>query len=417
MPAKREAQRQTQMRRDLQLHVMRVADEYVGQTSEVLDRVKGGFPNPADRLVIQNWKLQQATAAYTAASGPNPVINALDLVVLASLSRMVLEDEWVHDKYGAKALPVQEAYSRIEVEAWELLDDVLKPAQREQLRAMLVQWRAEHPHVRVVAYIHFSDFAHSVGEPKPGEEEQTGNLFSLLGLDPLSSLDPAVREIGQTRELAERSIYYFQRAPTLLDMQIERLTYELAAMPEAKGVLADADRLSLLGSAADNLARELPIVFARERRALVAEVMQDLNERTESVGTLALQLRDTLKAATDAAQATDKTLATFARVQQLFATNPGTKPDNSAPFDIRQYTEMMREATVTAQQLNALAERAGPLAAVLKANADGLTSNLNRLLDRAFMLILMLIIVAAATAVGAGLLYRRLNRRFSAPGS
>jgi hypothetical protein len=30
-PAKREAQRQTQVRRDLQLQVMRVADEYVGQ--------------------------------------------------------------------------------------------------------------------------------------------------------------------------------------------------------------------------------------------------------------------------------------------------------------------------------------------------------------------------------------------------
>ena len=36
-------------------------------------------------------------------------------------------------------------------------------------------------------------------------------------------LDPAVREITQSRELAERAIYYMQRTPDLLDMQIERL--------------------------------------------------------------------------------------------------------------------------------------------------------------------------------------------------
>ena len=51
----------------------------------------------------------------------------------------------------------------------------------------------------------------------------------MLGLDPLTQLDPAVREITQTRELAERTIYYMQRAPSLLDMQLERITYQLAA--------------------------------------------------------------------------------------------------------------------------------------------------------------------------------------------
>ena len=34
----------------------------------------------------------QSTAAYTIASGPNPVVNALDMIVLATLSRMVVED-------------------------------------------------------------------------------------------------------------------------------------------------------------------------------------------------------------------------------------------------------------------------------------------------------------------------------------
>ena len=40
------------------------------------------------------------------------------------------------------------------------------------------------------------------------------------------------------RELAERSIFYLQRMPGLLDMQIEKLTYTLAVMPESKALLA-----------------------------------------------------------------------------------------------------------------------------------------------------------------------------------
>jgi hypothetical protein len=412
MPAQREAQRQTQVRRDLQLQVMRVADEYVGQSTEALDRIKSGFPDASDRLVLQNWKLQQATAAYTAASGANPVINALDLVVLASLSRMVLEDAWVHDTYGEKAVPVRETYRTIEAETWELLDGILQPSQREQLRQMLMKWRAAHPHVTVVTYVNFSDFAHALGEPQPGEQQQSGNLFSMLGLDPLSSLDPAVREIGQTRELAERSIYYLQRSPALLDMQIERLAYELTAMPEAKGVLADADRLSLLGSAADQLSHDMPIVLAQERHALVAQMMQDLNARTDSMSRLALQLQGTLRAATEAATATDKTLTTLTQVQRLFAPSANAaESGKSPPFDIRQYTEMMRETTITAQELNALAEHASPIAAVVKANAESLTAGMTGLLNRAFILILLLIFFAAIAAVGGALLYRHLSRR------
>jgi hypothetical protein len=36
----------------------------------------------------------------------------------------------------------------------------------------------------------------------------------MLGIDPLSGLDPAIREIEQTRALAERTIYYMQRVRT-----------------------------------------------------------------------------------------------------------------------------------------------------------------------------------------------------------
>ena len=96
LPGQGEARRAAEQSHDLQLRVMRFADEYAGRTKEALLDFQG---SPEDRVRAQTWKLQQIQAAYTIASGPNPVSNALEMVVLASLSRMVA-DGW-SERYGA----------------------------------------------------------------------------------------------------------------------------------------------------------------------------------------------------------------------------------------------------------------------------------------------------------------------------
>ena len=154
------------------------------------------------------------------------------MVVLATLSRMVIEDSWVREQYGERAEALRDTHRQLEPRAWGLLEEVLTEEQRAQLRKVIDEWRARNPKVRTVAYIHFHDFAKAIGHPTPAEAKKRGNLFAVIGLDPLSTLDPAVREIAQTRHLAERAIFYLQRAPRLIDMQVERMTYGIAAMPE-----------------------------------------------------------------------------------------------------------------------------------------------------------------------------------------
>ena len=149
--------------------------------------------------------------------------------------------------YRQRAQPMLDVHNALEQRAWKLTDTLLTDSQSAQLKGVITEWRRQNPNVRFVAYIHFNDFAKSVGSPEPGDERPSGSLFSIVGLDPFKSLDPAVREIAQTRELAERTIFYLQRAPALLDMQIEKLTYSLAVMPESKALLASVDRVSLVG--------------------------------------------------------------------------------------------------------------------------------------------------------------------------
>jgi len=411
-PEKRAAAEHAQLLQELQLEVMRFADGYVGREVEVLNRFQAGSITPEERLTVQNWKLAQATQAYIIASGPNPVANALDMVVLASLSRMVLDDAWVGETYGARAQPVQQMQQQLESEAWRLLKGVLTDAQEARLREVMTQWRAQHPQVRNVAYIHFVDFAKSIGAPQPGEQNRPGNLFAMLGIDPLTNLDPAIREITLTRELAERSIYYIQRVPSLLDMQVERLTFEIATQPETKSMLAAVDRISLVGSASDRVARTLPAVLDHEREALVAQLTGILRDQSASLGGLAGQLRATLEAGTGTANALHGALDSAGRITAQFATPPGAPPaPPGPPFDIRQYTEMLRAATDTARELTLVAQQADGMLPALRTATQDATGALDKVVNRLFVMLLLLVLVAVAATFLAALAYRRLVPR------
>ncbi|HSL68985.1 MAG TPA: hypothetical protein VK864_02020, partial [Longimicrobiales bacterium] len=343
--AEAKAQAQATKLQELQLKVMRFADEYVGAIGEPIQRFQQETPDVAERLAAQNWRLSQATSAYTIATGPNPVTNALDLVVLATLSRMVIEDSWVQEAYGERASPIRDAHRALEPGAWSLVSEILTESQVQELHQVIDDWRQEHPHVRAVAYVYFRDFARAVGRPRPGESQSGGNLFSLLGLDPLSTLDPAVQEITQTRYLAERTIYYLQRAPKLLDMQVERLTYQIVAMPETRAALQDVNRVSLAAEAAGQVAADLPEFISHEREAVIRQFMQELAAQQQQMLALVGALRSALEAGTATSDSVQGTLRGIDTLLGRFDKKRGeqTAPATPArPFDIADYANAAR---------------------------------------------------------------------------
>jgi len=419
-PRKRAAEERTHQLQRLQLEVMRFADEYVGRSREAVTQFQKGLEDPDERLLAQNWKVQQASSAYTIASGPNPVSNALDMVVLATLSRMVVDDTWMAGQYSARAKPIRDTHRSLEDGAWQLVNGVLTPEQVTKLRELIVQWRAEHPQVRSVAYIHFRDFAEAFGPTQQGNAGPS-SLLSIVGIDPLSNLDPAVKEIAQTRQLAERAIYYMQRAPDLLDMQVERLSYQFAAMPESRSLLTSVDRVSLIGSSSDRLVDDLPHILDHEREALVAQLTETLNSQSATLGTLAGQLRAALQAGTDTATAVNGALQSFERISGQFTKKPeaSSAPPQppGPPFDIRQYTEMLEQAAVTARELETLAQRSDVLVPALRSATQDASLQVRAILNHLFVLLLLLVVVIAAAALLAALAYRRITVRLERPSS
>lgn len=415
MPSQKAAKAHAEQLQELQLKVMRFADEYTGRVYEPIQSFQSMARTPETRLAGQNWRLAQATSAYTIASGPNPITNALDMVVLATLSRMVLEDHWVSERYGDRAAPLLEVHQRLEPQAWDLLDGILTTQQINQLHAMIDKWRADHPQVRAVAYIHFKDFARSIGQPRSGEERASGSLFALLGLDPLSNLDPAVREITQTRQLAERTIYYLQRAPNLLDMQIERLTYQFAVMPETKEMLRNADLISNAAESTGKLASDLPRVIASERQAAIDQFMTALGSEQLQMRQLVVEL----KGALEAGAATSDSLNTTIRSLDAFVARfdrPGAKPADappSKPFDIADYAATARELATAAQQLQALVAQLDSSSTGVERLTASAANDLRVVVDHAFWRGVQLIVILTVSVLIAAVTYRLAARRFA----
>jgi hypothetical protein len=414
------ATQQAEQLQILQIRIMRFADEYVGGISEPLQRFQARTDNAQDRLMAQNWKLSQATAAYTDATGPSAVVNTLDMLVLATLSRMVVDDAWVSERFGARATPLRDAHRRLEEEARAIAQTVVTADQFAQMQRIIDEWRRQNPHIRAVSYVHFRDFANSIGHPTSGENISLGSLFSLLGIDPLSGLDPAVREIAQSRALAERAIYYAQRLPNLLDMQAEQMTDQFAVTPETVRLLGNIDRTAKAAEDTGRLASELPNVIAREREAAIRQFMDAINVETAHTRSLIAELRGTLEAGTATSNSLTTTIRAFDQLMAGFQKSApaGAPPATPGrPFDITEYTAAAAQITRAADELKQLIEdieRGGP---GLVQSTDRAAATLQGVVDHAYWRLVQLFALILLGGLAVALVYRLMAARLPRRGA
>jgi hypothetical protein len=408
--------KQAEQLKILQLRNQRFADEYVGSIIEPIRQFQASTDNAVDRLDSQNWLLSQATAAYTIASGPSPYINVVDMVVLTTLSRMVIDENWVGERFGERAAAVRDSYHRLEPVAVELAKSAIPPDQVDALQRVIIEWRKQNPQVTAIAYVHFRDVANSMGPSKGGGADSSfSGLFNMLGLDPFSSLDPAVREITQSRELAERTIYYAQRVPNLLDMQVERLTFEFATMPETKRLLSDANSVAGAASVAGRVIGDFPGLLTGEREAAIRQFIQAINVETGNLRQLAVDVRGTLEAGTATSNSLNAAIRAFDQMMAGFdKPAPAGAPAQPAgrPFDITEYTAAAAEITRAANELQHLMAGVGKDSPALVQAADRATARLQGLIDHAYWRILELIGLALLGGLAVALAYRGITRRW-----
>jgi hypothetical protein len=268
-----------------------------------------------------------------------------------------------------------------------------------------------------VAFIHFMNFANEIGHPRPGESTQSGGLFAMLGLDPLAGLDPAVKQIEQTRQLAERTIYYMQRVPYIMNLQFAQLSSEMLARPETRTLLEDTDRVSESVERFSQVVAALPATISAEREALVNQLSTEMLSQQQALRPLLVDLRATLEAGSATADSVDALIhsldSLIARFPQEHA---GTQSSAaSKPFDISEYTAAAAELTRTATELRQLITTLDADAPLVASSIDGAIERTQSLIDHLFARVAILIVLIVIAVLAAALIYRAIDRRSAQP--
>lgn len=396
----------------VQLAIMRFGDEYTARVGEQVVAFQQATDAPPERLASQSWLVSQATAAFTIAAGPNPELNAIDMLIFATLSRMIMQDRWVGELYGKRADGLLAAHQALEDRIWSYASQLLTEAQLRELRTSIEAWHRDNPLARAVPFIQLEDFAFATSGKRTGSTS-SGSIFSFLGIDPLSNLDPAVRELAQTRQLAERAVYYGQRLPMLVSMEAQRLAFELAVTPESKGLLQGVERLGNAAQTASTLAADLPDLLARERAATIQQLTGILDARQGELQALMGELRLALEAGGTTSDSVRETIASLDTLMARFDRPPApADAPPSRPFDITEYTEALRELGETSRQLQALLQQADTQAPALAQLSERASGQASSLVDHLFWRLVQLALVLVVASLLAALGYRAIVRRW-----
>jgi hypothetical protein len=396
----------------IQIQLMRFADDYVAEILQGTVRLE---PVTApERLMVMSLGLNQATAAYDIASGPSPKVGVLDMVVLVTLTRSVCEDYWVGTIYGARAQPLLEALRKLEERAWALAAGVLTTSEQQQaIRDAIASWRASHPEVHEVAFIRLSHLGGGAGDPRFGLGTP-GSILGAIGLDPLGGLDPAVRQVEQTRILAERGFFYAKRAPRLLDLQAQQLLMQLAQQPPSREAFQIAERVTGSMEAFASTARGLPGLLDREREAALRQVLDALRAQEGRAQALLAEARATLEAGNSTAASVDATIRSLddlmARLQQ--PPPPGTPP--SKPFDVDEYTRALRQLGESARELQTLLDAVGREGSSIDVVVRRASEESRGVVDHAFRRALVLVAALVTSVLAAAIAYRWAAARIQA---
>jgi hypothetical protein len=199
-------------------------------------------------------------------------------------------------------------------------------------------------------------------------------------------------------------------------MQIERLGYQLAIMPETKQTLIDVSKVALAAEAVGHLTTEAPNIIASERRAIIEDLTHALVAEQARMRELLVEVRAVLASGTEVSESVGATVqAVDGLVTRFYARSdtqtPTTQPRR--PFDVTEYTAAVREVATSARELQALLARVDSSSVSVQHLTGETARELRELADQVYWHIVSIIVVLAATIVIGALVYRFAARRLA----
>ena len=429
---------------ELQSNLMSFADRSASILISALEEFDAKDPTPEARKFVMSDISYCLSAVYTVAAEPNPQAALLDLTVIITLGRSIYEED-IHRQYGDQIEPVILAFKSLEADVWRIVARVLDPAQQQELRGHIQNWRTAHPDLTVYNYIRFSDFDASRRDSTLVERSQGGGLFK--------SVRQVTEEVEETRMLAERAIFLATRLPLLTGYFAEVWMSQLMVNPEARQVLSDLNQLAELSARLVEVTDSLPRQIADEQNMIIDRVMEDVTKLSEEtvdgvMGRVSTERSEAIdQLMTRLAGERDETIRVLAGEEQRLSDLLGnvrlvleegnglvvsldqlagrlgldqSSEGESRPFDIRDYRETLSEASKTAGELARLVDAADRLVASggleqllpqVAETLDRAEKESEELVNHAFRQAILLILIWMVGYVAARLMVRYLSRK------
>jgi hypothetical protein len=260
---------QEMTREQLQEEVMRFADRFATQLTQVAEQIRYTEGRNERRVDMIHFQYVVNASPLDVAIAPNAVTNLLDMMVMASMAHYAAEKFWSQDLgHPQDRQALLETTARLEKDIWSISDKVLTPEQQQSMRDLIAAWIEEHPDVRSVLQIRFSAFS---GQRTAAlrEVQRTGGLMGEVSRGLMGEVSRSVDAIEEMHQYGERLLFYMQRFPDLARLQSELAAYEVLDQQEIQSLVDDVDRITLV---AERLTEMLP----EERAAAIDQLMDRL---------------------------------------------------------------------------------------------------------------------------------------------
>jgi len=289
------------------------ADRYIGLLYSTCDALKKDNPDPVQRREAQVLMVDCATNIYDIASNADAFTRMLDLVVVTTLvSQVWIDDDRVAEVFAGREELLIRALHHGRVEAWALAAQVLRPDQIDLLDYLLWDWRRHNPDMVRASFVRFSNFAIGRGKSANAEVLAAGGFFGSVGR--------TGQAVDEARLLTERIFYMLKRVPTLLRWQVDTVKEDI--------FIALDDRMKQVDATVAN----------------AIATISEANGVVTSLGQTSNSINEMLKTA-------DGLIARYDSVDRK----------SSHPFDIREYTEAVKELAVTVGKMNDLLKSSNEL--------------------------------------------------------
>jgi hypothetical protein len=403
---------------DVQEQLLRSADIFlIGMTTSADHLRRDG--TPLSQVELQALKISYTTTTLALVTSPNSLTNLLDLTVLITRSRLMVETYWLPEVYGESARPFLDICREVETQLWHTAASFLTAAQQEELRQTIHALHQQDKNSRTLLPAQALNFVTEGAKVSYKRRSEPSSVFSLLMLDPLSGLDPATRELAETRLFGERVLFIAHWMPNLLRWEMELFTAKTIELPQLQQMLTASTQLAAAADRFSQATAQLPTLLSTEREQLLGA----LKEQEAGLSALAKDVQQMLTTGGQMADSTNLTLKTFQEV--VAQLNSGPQDPNAEPFRIQAYTDAAARIQAAATELVALFQALDGLAgsphlAQVSAQFGVLTQQAQasgrEVVDYAFHKALLLISFACSAVLATVLIYRmvsaRLSRRF-----